>query len=178
MYGVDLPMAKPVLKEIDHIPGRMEWAQAEPFGVVIDYAHTPDSLKAVYETLRQEVQDGRLICVLGSAGGGRDTWKRKEFGQLAEDYCDRIFLTNEDPYDERPEDIVEAIAAGITGPGQKKTERIIERGEAIRTALTEADDGDIVVITGKGSETSIAFAGGKKIPWSDRETVEQFLNRG
>ncbi len=175
LYGVDLPTAKPILEAITEIPGRLQWIQKEPFGVVVDYAHTPDSLKIVYETLKPHAK--RLVCVLGAAGGGRDKWKRKQFGVLAQQYCDRIILTNEDPFDENPEAIVEDIAAGITGPEQKKVERIMNRTDAIAAALTDAQEGDIVVITGKGSETSMALAGGKKIPWSDAQTVREFLIR-
>src|SRR3989344_8781606 len=110
MYGLDLPSMKPVIESIQSIPGRMEFIpafvktsagkQKEPFNVVVDYAHTPDSLEAVYKTLRQQL-DGpdatvgartqtsrRLVCVLGAAGGGRDKWKRPEFGKIAAKYCD------------------------------------------------------------------------------------------
>lgn len=175
MYGVDLPTAKPILESVTGVPGRMDWVQTEPFGVVVDYAHTPDSLKAVYETLKPDA--ARLICVLGAAGGGRDAWKRKEFGELAEQYCDRIFLTNEDPYDEDPGAIVDEISHGISADGMAKVNRIMDRGEAIKAALTEAKKGDIVVITGKGSETSIAVAAGQKIPWSDKQTVLDILRK-
>ncbi len=173
MYGVDLPTAQPALESITEIPGRVQWIQKAPFGVVVDYAHTPDSLEAVYKTLKPE--NGKRICVLGAAGGGRDKWKRKKFGALAEQYCDRIILTNEDPYDENPESIVEDVASGITGPGQKKVERIMDRRAAITGALTKAQENDIIIITGKGSETSMALADGKKIPWSDAQTVRDCL---
>lgn len=176
MYGVDLPTSKPILESIDRIPGRMDWVQAEPFGVVVDYAHTPDSLRSVYETLKPDAK--RLICVLGAAGGGRDTWKRPEFGQLADEFCDRIFLTDEDPYDEEPEKIVDEVALGIEPDArEEKVTVIMDRREAMKAALTEAKEGDIVVITGKGSETSIAVAGNKKIPWSDRQTVIDILEQ-
>ncbi|HXV27086.1 MAG TPA: UDP-N-acetylmuramoyl-L-alanyl-D-glutamate--2,6-diaminopimelate ligase [Candidatus Paceibacterota bacterium] len=173
MYGVDLPTARPILEDVKGIPGRMQWVQTEPFGVVVDYAHTPDSLKAVYEALKPDAR--RLLCVLGAAGGGRDKWKRKEFGALAEQYCDAIYLTDEDPYDENPGRILEDIASGVTGPGQKKVERVLDRRQAIGNALADAKEGDIVVITGKGSETSIAVAGGKRVPWSDENVVKELL---
>ncbi len=173
LYGVDLPTAKPILEAITEIPGRLQWLQHEPFGVVVDYAHTPESLKVVYETLRPYAK--RLIAVLGAAGGGRDKWKRPKFGALADQFCDRIYLTNEDPYDENPESIIEDVAAGITGPSQQKIERIMDRSDAIAAALTYSQEGDIVVITGKGSETSIALANGKKIPWSDEQTIRDLL---
>lgn len=173
IYGMDLPTAKPILESVTEIPGRLQWLQKHPFGVVVDYAHTPDSLEAVYATLKPE--NHRLICVLGAAGGGRDRWKRKKFGELADIYCDRIYLTDEDPFDEDPERIVEDVAAGISGPSQKKAECIMDRKVAIQTALTDAQENDIVVITGKGSETSMALAGGRKIPWSDAGIVREFL---
>lgn len=176
MYGVDLPSAKPILESVMEIPGRLQWVQKMPSGVVVDYAHTPDSLKAVYETLRP-TEGKRLICVLGAAGGGRDRWKRKEFGALAEQYCDRIYLTNEDPYDEDPLAIIEDVASGISGPGQKKVERILDRRQAIQTALTDAHNGDIVVVTGKGSETSMAVSGGRKISWSDVGIIQESLSK-
>lgn len=211
MYGIDLPKMKPVLESIEFVPGRMEFIQREPFSVVVDYAHTPDSLEQVYQTLKelritnyalrikekennpQSAIRNRLICVLGAAGGGRDKWKRPEFGRIAAQYCDEIILTNEDPYNEIPEKIIEEIFSGISsslkfkspkspvGLGPLlglKVHKILDRKEAIRIALTSAKQGDTVVITGKGSETSMAVAGGKKIPWSDRDVVREVLQQG
>jgi UDP-N-acetylmuramoyl-L-alanyl-D-glutamate--2,6-diaminopimelate ligase len=175
LYGIDLPAAKPVIEAITEIPGRLQWIQKEPFGAVVDYAHTPDSLKAVYETLKLQTTGSKLICVLGAAGGGRDTWKRKEFGALAERYCDRIILTNEDPYDENPDRIIADIREGISESGSSKTTTVMDRRQAIAEALTSANKGDIIVITGKGSETSMALPGGRKIPWSDAQTVRVLL---
>lgn len=178
MYGVDLPTAKPILEHISEIPGRLQWIQKSPFGVVVDYAHTPDSLRAVYETLRTaklKIENSKLICVLGAAGGGRDRWKRKEFGAIAEQLCDRMILTNEDPYDEDPMKIIEDIKRGVSETGNRKLETILDRRGAIAYALTQASEGDIVVITGKGSETSMALANGKKIPWSDAAIVRELI---
>lgn len=190
MYGVDLPKMKPALESIKFIPGRMEFIQREPFGVVVDYAHTPDSLEAVYKTLKSELKSPstmlgtstqisrRLICVLGAAGGGRDKWKRPEFGKIASEYCDEIILTNEDPYDEIPEKIIEDIFSGISSSlkfKSLKVHKVLDRKEAIKIALTSAKEGDTVIITGKGSETSMAVAGGKRIPWSDKDVVREAL---
>ncbi len=175
MYGIDLPTARPLLESMTEVPGRLQWIQKKPFGVVVDYAHTPDSLRAVYETLRPHAL--RLIGVLGAAGGGRDKWKREKFGAIADELCDEIFLTNEDPYDEDPEQILDEVAGGIGQSSHKKIHRIMDRGEAIARALTEAQEGDIVVITGKGSETSIAGPRGLRTPWSDADTVRAHLRR-
>src|SRR3989344_7814494 len=110
IYKIDLPSAKPVLESVEFIPGRMEFIQRKPFEVVVDYAHTPDSLEQVYRTLKKSPSTSpgtpitqishKLICVIGAAGGGRDKWKRPEFGRIAAEYCDEIILTNEDPYHE------------------------------------------------------------------------------
>ncbi|HEY4474918.1 MAG TPA: UDP-N-acetylmuramoyl-L-alanyl-D-glutamate--2,6-diaminopimelate ligase [Candidatus Paceibacterota bacterium] len=171
MYGIDLPRTRAVLAEIKSIPGRMEFIQKEPFEVVIDYAHTPDSLEAVYKTLKKDSH--KLICVLGAAGGGRDKWKRPEFGRIADEYCDEIILTNEDPYEEKPEKILEEIEFGIMS--QNKVIKVLDRKDAIKTALNKAMQGGVVVITGKGSETSMAMSGDVKIPWSERDVVLEFL---
>ncbi len=179
MYRVDLPSAKPILESVQFIPGRMELLRREPFNVVVDYAHTPDSLEAVYKTLKAyqltSLPAKKLICVLGAAGGGRDKWKRPEFGRIAAQYCDEIVLTNEDPYDENPEEILNQISSGfLQAPNHKsRITKILDRKSAIKHALTLAQKGDTVIITGKGSETSMALAGGKKIPWSDREVVQE-----
>ncbi len=174
MYGIDLPTAKPILEKIERIPGRMDFVQREPFSVVVDYAHTPDSLQTVYTTLKPE-NAKKLICVLGAAGGGRDRWKRPEFGRIAERSCDTIILTDEDPFDENPHAILEEIKSGMTN--LKKAVVVIDRRDAISQACADAKPGDVVVITGKGSETSMALAGGKKIPWSDAEVAREALSR-
>ena len=172
-YNFDMDKAVASLNSIESIPGRMEVVRSKNgFDVIVDYAHTPDSLEAVYKNLKSRAK--KLICVLGAAGGGRDKWKRPEFGKIAAGYCDKMILTNEDPFDENPEEILNQIEKGIPGLGTPH-EKILDRKEAIKQALTSAESGDIVVITGKGSETSIAVAGGKKIPWSDREVVEGLL---
>lgn len=155
---------------IKGIPGRLEIIIQEPFTVVVDYAHTPDALEKVYQTAK--LFSPRIIGVLGSAGGGRDKWKRPEMGKIAARYCSKIIITNEDPYDEDPKKIVDEVADGI------QAEKILNRREAIGQALRFAQEGDIVVITGKGCEPWICLANGRKIPWDDREVVrEEFQNR-
>ena len=158
---------------ISGIPGRMEFVQREPFAVVVDYAHTPDSLKNVYAFLRNP----KLICVLGSTGGGRDKWKRPAMGKIAAEFCDKIILTNEDPYDENPQDIIDQIESGFSQSRKPKAEslKIIDRREAIREALKSAQPGDTVIITGKGAEQWIMGPGGTKISWDDRKVVREEL---
>ncbi len=172
VYDIEPSIIAEALSNLQTIPGRLEFVQKQPFSVVVDYAHTPDSLKMVYETLKP--MNGRLICVLGAAGGGRDKWKRPEFGAIADRLADEIILTDEDPYEEDPCQIVYDVQQGISRTDH--VEVIMDRKEAIGRAIAIARPGDTVVITGKGSEVSMAVAGNKKIPWSDRDIVRSFLN--
>jgi len=163
------------VKTFSGVPGRMEFVQRSPFSVVVDYAHTPDSLELVYKNLKDRLKkNSRLICVLGSAGGGRDKWKRAELGKVSEKYCDKIVLTNEDPYDEDPKNILEDIKRGIS---EKEVEKIIDRQEAINKTVELAGEGDAVVITGKGSEPYIHVRSGARVVWSDVRAVEKALKK-
>jgi len=110
---------------------------------------------------------------LGACGGGRDKWKRPVLGGLAVKYCDEVIITNEDPYDEEPMEIIEQVAKGIEG----KAKKILDRREAIKESLKLVQPGDTIIITGKGCEPWICLKGGKKIPWDDRKVVrEEFKN--
>jgi len=168
-----------VIAAVSVIPGRMEFIQEEPFKIVVDYAHTPDSLRKVYAVLCEPVTSNqlfpkrKLICVLGAAGGGRDKWKRPEFGKIAAEFCDEIILTNEDPYDENPISILEQIETGFSPIRNYK--KVIDRREAINKALSLAQSGDTVVITGKGAEPWIMGPHSEKIPWDDREVIREEL---
>lgn len=164
------------LENFKGVPGRMEFVAGAPARIVVDYAHTPDSLEAAYKALRADLKPGaRLIAVFGSCGGHRDKWKRPVMGEIAGRYADRIVLTDEDPFDEDPLAIVRDIRAGISQEKPGQVEEVIDRKEAIRRAIRLARPGDTVVMTGKGSETSIRVAGGRAIPWSDRRAVEDIL---
>ncbi|MDP2741161.1 MAG: UDP-N-acetylmuramoyl-L-alanyl-D-glutamate--2,6-diaminopimelate ligase [bacterium] len=169
VYGIALEVCKKVLEKIKRIPGRMEIVAEEPFTIIVDYAHTPEQLESVYKTLKKSTPS--LICVLGSCGGGRDKWKRPEIGKIAEKYCDKIIITNEDPYDENPMEIINQVAEGAG----LKAEKILDRREAIKKALSLAEPGGKVIITGKGSEPWMCVANGKKIPWDDRRIAKEEL---
>jgi len=168
---VSLKICQRALERVTGIPGRMELVISKPFKVFVDYAFTPNALEKVYRVIRENFNPKKMICVFGSCGGGRDKWKRPVLGKIAAQYCDEIIITNEDPYDENPMEIVEQVAQGTQG----KAKKILDRREAIREALKLAKQGDTVVITGKGCEPSICVAGGKRIPWDDRKvTREEF----
>jgi len=165
--GVSLAVCKSAVEKVEGIPGRMEKVISNPFQVFVDYAFTPNALEKVYQTLRPP--NGKMICVLGACGGGRDKWKRPVLGEIAAKYCDKVIITNEDPYDEDPMEIIEQVAMGTQGRAKK----ILDRRSAIRESLKLAQKDDIVVITGKGCEPWLCIKNGKKIPWDDRKIVKE-----
>jgi UDP-N-acetylmuramoyl-L-alanyl-D-glutamate--2,6-diaminopimelate ligase len=176
--NIPLETSKKAIEKVKKVEGRMEIVIEKPFEVIVDYAHTPDSLEAVYKNLiqkKEEKENSRLICVLGAAGGGRDKWKRPKMGEIAGNYCDKIILTNEDPYDENPKEILNDIFSGIKKEQRKKVKKILDRKKAIKEALKLAKNNDIVIITGKGCEPWMCVKGGRKIPWDDREIVKEIL---
>jgi len=165
-YGIDFETCKKALEKAKGIAGRMEIISKNPM-VIVDYAHTPEQLEAVYKTFKEE----KLICVLGSCGGGRDKWKRPVLGKIAKKYCKEIIITNEDPYDENPTEIINQVAE-TAGTNAKK---ILDRKKAIETAIKLAKPSDVVIITGKGSEPWMCLENGRKIPWDDRKIVKKYL---
>jgi len=169
--NISLEIIKRAIEKLNLIPGRVEKIdKGQNFTVVVDYAHTPDSLEKFYNVFRGT----RRICVLGNTGGGRDVWKRDEMAKIAERECDEIILTNEDPYDDNPMQIVTDMAGAIT---EKKPHIVMDRREAIKLALSIASTGDSVLITGKGTDPYIMGPNDSKIPWSDAEVVrEELLN--
>jgi UDP-N-acetylmuramoyl-L-alanyl-D-glutamate--2,6-diaminopimelate ligase len=176
--GIGLEICKKALEAFKGVPGRMEKVISGPFKVFVDYAITPNALEKVYRTIldtKYQIPDTKLICVFGSCGGGRDKWKRPVLGEIASRYCDQIILTNEDPYDENPQQIVDDIKKGIQNTKYQiqDTKVILDRREAINKALSLAGTGDVVVITGKGCEPSMCLAGGRQIPWNDRQVVRE-----
>jgi len=187
--GVNLETSKKALEKVREIPGRMETVIEKPFKVIVDYAHTPDSLEKVYQTLKTnnyKLKTARMICVLGACGGGRDKWKRPKMGEIAAKYCDKIILTDEDPYDENPMEIIKQVAEGAfkeisVNPRRYPRKsasiyKILDRKEAIKKALEMAKEGDTVIITGKGCEPWMCLANGKKIPWDDKKIVREAYN--
>lgn len=172
--GVQLRTIEKALRGLPPVKGRVEHFTSnketqKPVTAVVDYAHTPDSLKQLYEAFK----DVPKIAVLGNAGGGRDTWKRPEMAHIAEEHCDYVILTNEDPYDEDPRAIVEQMAKGIDDPS--KFEIIMDRRLAIRTAFEKVPEGGYVIISGKGTDPFIMGPHNTKQPWSDAEVVKKEL---
>jgi len=182
-YGVSLGTCIKALEKAKGISGRMEVVSESPVKVIVDYAHTPEQLEAVYKTFADpstSLRASKLVCVLGSCGGGRDKWKRPVLGQIAGKYCKEVIITNEDPYDENPASIMDEIEAGFSQIRNPKSEirnheKILDRREAIEKAIKLAKPGDVVIITGKGSEPWMCLEDGKKIPWSDKQIAKEAL---
>lgn len=170
--GMPLQHVARALLDIRGLPGRYERIDAgQPFTVIVDYAFEPGAMAKLYQ-LVAALPHKRVIHVLGSAGGGRDVARRSVLGAMAGKEAQIVIVTNEDPYDDDPRSIIDQVAAGAVQEGKRDDVdlfRMEDRHEAIQQAIGLAQPGDIVLITGKGSEPVMAVAGGRKIPWSDRE---------
>ena len=200
--GIETKTIARALDKLTVIPGRAERIEAgQDFAVVVDYAHTPDSLQALYDaylspsTPLDETRDKslgtkrKLICVLGATGGGRDTWKRPVMGTIADLNCEHVILTNEDPYDEDPRNIIDMVASKM----KNAPEIIMDRRGAISRALEiamrlsrdaqsldraqGAQNSVAVLITGKGTDPTICGPHGTKLPWSDVSIVKEELQK-
>jgi UDP-N-acetylmuramoyl-L-alanyl-D-glutamate--2,6-diaminopimelate ligase len=162
--GVPLATVARALPDIEPVPGRFQPVdEGQEFAVLVDYAHTPDSLANVLETARA-LTGGRLICVFG-CGGDRDRGKRPQMGEIASRLADVVVVTSDNPRSEDPEAIVEEILTGAART--TATEALVDRREAVARAIELAGPGDVVVIAGKGHEQGQEFAGGEKLPFDD-----------
>lgn len=165
-----------VLPRLKPIAGRFEVIDAgQPFAVIVDYAYEPFALQALFNSVKTT---GKIIGVHGSAGGGRDVARRFQIGKLAAEHEAIVIVTNEDPYDEDPRAIIEEVARGAVVGGKIIDQDLFlidDREKAIEMAISLAQPGDVVLLTGKGSEPVMAVAGGHKIPWSDRDAALKAL---
>ena len=172
--GVPLESIRDSLAKLPPVAGRVEQFHSpttadKRITVVVDYAHTPDSLTQLYTAFADKYKVG----VLGNTGGGRDTWKRPEMGAIAEEHCEQIILTNEDPYDENPQSIVEQMKRGMSTSAPVRV--IMDRRAAIQTAINDCPDGGYVLVSGKGTDPYIMGPNGTKQVWSDAQIVQELL---
>jgi UDP-N-acetylmuramoyl-L-alanyl-D-glutamate--2,6-diaminopimelate ligase len=170
VLGVPLETCARALATADRVPGRFEPVdEGQPFAVLVDYAHTPDSLENVLRAARG-ITSGRLHVVFG-AGGDRDQGKRPLMGRAASEGADRVIVTSDNPRSEDPDSIVDQVLAGTSGDA----EREVDRRRAIARAIESADPGDVVVIAGKGHEQGQEFEGGRKEPFDDVTVAREAL---
>ena len=176
--GVAVENIREGIKAVEQVTGRMERVDAgQPFGVMIDFAHTPNSLRSALEAARG-MTTGRVTAVFGCAGL-RDREKRPAMGEIAGRLADHIVITAEDPRTEDLGEIMGQIASGAEKIGRREGVDywcIGDRGEAIQFAVDMAEDGDLVLVAGKGHEKSMCF-GTTEHPWSDHEAVEKALHK-
>ncbi len=181
-YGIDLKTMAKALEKIKGIPGRLEFVpNNKGFNIIIDYAVTPDSLNKLYNLVKDIRSNSlslapysRVISVFGACGE-RDRGKRPIMGEIVAKYADYVILTNEDPYGENPQKIIEEISKGIKSKKLNESYwKILDRREAIKKALQIAKPGDYVIITGKGAEETMAI-GDKRIPWNDKKVTLELL---
>ena len=170
--GVPLDTCARALAGADRVPGRFEPVdEGQDFAVLVDYAHTPDSLDNVLRAAR-EITRGRLHVVFG-AGGDRDQGKRPLMGQVASERADRVIVTSDNPRSEDPASIVDQIMGGTGANAQRE----VDRRRAIALAVEGADPGDVVVIAGKGHEQGQEFEGGRKEPFDDVTVAREALRQ-
>jgi len=177
--GLDLAGAAAALADVPRVPGRFEPVDAgQSFAVLVDYAHTPDSLENVLAAARR-LTPGRLISVFG-CGGDRDRAKRPLMGEIGARLSDLAIVTSDNPRSEEPDAIIEQIVAGVERRGPNGVGELIvepDRRLAIAIAIEAGREGDTVVVAGKGHEQGQEFAGGTKIPFDDREVLREEIER-
>ncbi|MBI3114760.1 MAG: UDP-N-acetylmuramoyl-L-alanyl-D-glutamate--2,6-diaminopimelate ligase, partial [Candidatus Harrisonbacteria bacterium] len=177
MLGISPATIAEGLASLRVVPGRMEEIEEkQAFTAIVDYAHEAVSMEAALTAARQLAKrGGKLIALLGAEGGGRDEAKRPAMGECAGRFADYVVVSNVDPYDDPPGEIIEDIARAVEDAGKTREKNLFcieDRREGIRKALSLAGKGDVVLITGKGAEQSMIIKG-EKIPWDDRMVVRE-----
>ena len=177
--GIDWECIQDAIKKFSGVPGRIEFipeAEKKDFSIIVDYAFEPVAIKALYKVVRLH-KPKRIIHVFGSTGGGRDVERRFTVGEYVGKKADICIVTDEDPYDDDPLEIMEDVASAVEKMGKRRGKNlflILEREEAIQKAVNLAEPGDMVLITGKGSEQGMVVQG-ELIPWDDRAAARRAL---
>ena len=182
LFNISKEKIQEGLKNLKNIPGRMERIdEGQNFLVFVDYAHEKEGMDAVLDTAMELVTEmsGRIIVLLGAEGGGRDKSKRPQLGEIAAKKADFVVISNVDPYEDDPKEILEDIAVVAEKFGKIRGQNLFvieDRREGIKKALSLAGENDVVLITGKGAEQLIII-GGKHFPWDDRVVVREEINK-
>jgi len=176
--GIGLETIKEALAKIKGISGRLESVDNDRgLNIIVDFALTPNALERLYQLLSGVRKEGaKIIAVFGSCGE-RDRGKRPLMGEVVSKYADYIILTNDEPYHENPQQIIDEIAAGIKNKIENQNFwKIVDRRSAIKKALELSKEGDVIAVTGMGNfETMVV--GDKKIPWNDKQVIEEELSK-
>ncbi len=177
ILGLSVEDAIRGLETLTAIPGRMETIIEKPFRVIVDYAHEKESMTALMETAQKIKGGGKIIVLLGAEGGGRDKTKRPLMGSIVGQQADYVVVSNVDPYEESPMNIINDIAAAAKEEGKIENRDLFlieDRRAGIKKCLELAAPGDLVLITGKGSEQSMII-GNQRIAWDDRRVVKELF---
>lgn len=171
--GISLEAIRNSLEEVAGVNGRFESVDAgQPFTVLVDYSHTPDSLENALATIKEFAKQ-RIFCIVG-CGGDRDRTKRPIMAKIATTYADQTVLTSDNPRSEEPQAIIDDMLAGLTGVDQDRYTAVVDRREAIRCAVSQARPGDVILIAGKGHET-YQIIKDQVLPFDDREVAREAI---
>lgn len=175
----DLLVKVPALKPV---PGRQELIdEGQPFTVMVDYSYEPKSMELLFLGL-EKVPHKKLIHVFGATGGGRDTWRRPVMGEISVRNSEVCIITMDDPYDDDPDKIAADVMAGAKRTREELNKKveikyIKDRRDAMREAINLAQEGDLILVTGKGAEQKMAMPNGKYIDWDDRQVIQEELRK-
>lgn len=163
------------LSNLNSVEGRFQYVKSET-GIIgiVDYAHTPDALKNVLQTIRDIKNDGEKIITVVGCGGDRDAAKRPVMATIATEMSDKVVLTSDNPRSEDPQEILNQMMTGVARGALKNVLSIVDRAQAIKTAITMADRGDIVLVAGKGHEKYQEIKGVKH-PFDDKEIISEIF---
>lgn len=175
LCGFDTDEVLRVASRLTAAPGRFQYLQGNGITAIVDYAHTPDALENVMDTINEVRQKSQNLTVVVGCGGDRDPLKRPVMARIAAERCDHLILTSDNPRTENAESILDQMEAGLTAEQRSNAVRISDRRQAIRSAVMMSCEGDIILIAGKGHETYQEI-NGVRHHFDDREEVEKVLN--
>jgi UDP-N-acetylmuramoyl-L-alanyl-D-glutamate--2,6-diaminopimelate ligase len=175
LLGLDEQESLRIISELENVEGRFQHSLSKGgVNAIVDYAHTPDALKNVLETINSiRTHNEQLITVVG-CGGDRDRAKRPKMGHIASALSNQVVFTSDNPRSEDPESIIKEVEKGVQPENYKKTLSIVDRMQAIKTACSLAQEGDIILVAGKGHET-YQIIGDKRLDFDDFEITNEIL---
>jgi UDP-N-acetylmuramoyl-L-alanyl-D-glutamate--2,6-diaminopimelate ligase len=175
--GEDETEVLTVLSQLESVAGRFQYIRSNSgITAIVDYAHTPDALENVLKTIENIRTKNETVFTIVGCGGDRDKTKRPEMAKIACDLSDKVILTSDNPRSEEPEAIIEDMMTGVDAVNFKKTLSIVDRAQAIKTAISMAEKDDIILVAGKGHETYQEIKGIKH-DFDDMKTLLELFNK-